>query len=478
MSAVHDWSGPRSCEQYVGFVSAQNPPGLVVRLATHGPIPTTAADQAELKAKRIVGTILAFPKLGFVSAPYTKKAKPGKEPPAPPRRLLEPDSTHRSGEVISVKVFGFHKVSSNFDKGQRDDGCVSTLRLGQTLTFYLNDFLYDTSEKKTVFPEGCPGVIPAYSVVEVHLNPSHNQSKGYGLKIARIAPVPHTLYSYASSQGFQALARTPEEASQFVKDCAAQCESVQNQVEQSRFSFVAEVDRTARVVDVREDLPYLRIECPEGSSATPVPGVHSLDVPLAALQSFTNFPGDVVGARTLVDLAIAAGALRVFAVFDDYHNHKEPALGQYRCVPLVNTRVLLAAVQERGLETTESSVVFPVDWGLHHEPTLRSLALRVSTVPVGQEEGEAPHDDAFDVTACVAPPTPDLVLVSPACAFTRGYRVLVGNPGSAAERANYIMACYFDASPKGSGFSLGCGGGPGRVTGYKRVRFSDEENDE
>jgi len=475
MTARYDWSRPRYAQQFTGFASSQNPTGLVVRMVNHSPIPTTAADQAEMKAKRIVGTILSFPKLGFVSAPYAKKAKAGKEPPAPPKRLLEPHTTDM-GEVTSVRVYGFHKVSSNFDKGPRDDDFVSTLRVGQTLTFYLNEFMYDTSEKKTVFAEGCPGVIPPYSVVELQLNPSHNQSKGYGLKIAKITPQAPTLYSYLLRPASRLLCGTAEAAQHFAKDCAKECESVVNQVEQARFAFVSTVDRSARVVDIREDLEFLRLECPQGTCATPVPGVASLDVSFEVLQRFTNFPGDLNGARTLVDLAIAAGALRVLVTYDDYYNHKEPALGQYRCVPIVDAEAFLASVEEAKMETTSASVTFPVPWTLQQDPSLSCVAFRVFTVPVSQDEGEAPHDDAFDIKECVQAPCPDLPIQSPVCACEKGYRVLVGNPGQGEDDDYYVLDCFFNAAPKtvmggASGFA---GAQPGRTTGYKRVRVGED----
>jgi hypothetical protein len=475
MTTRNDWNHPRTAQQHIGYLQdGQNPMGLIVRLVTHSLIPTTAADQADYKAKRIVGTVLSFPKLGFVSAPYAKKAKAGKDQPVQPKRLLEPLTVGQYGEVTSVKVYGFHKANSNYDKGPRDDDFCSTLRLGQTLTFYLNEFMFDTKEK-AVFPEGMTGVIPPYSVIEVQLNPSHNQSSGYGLKVAKITPQGPTLYSYLGSQGFQALARTAEQAAASAKEWAAECASVEKQVEQSRFAFVAEVDRSARVVDIREDLEFLRIECPGGSGATPVPGVYNLDVSFADAQRFTNFPGDLTSARTLLDCAIAAGALRVLVTFDDYYNHKEPALSQYRCAPLVDTEALLAPVHAKDLETSKGTVVFLADWGLQHDPALHTMGLRVSTVPVSQEEGETPHDDAFDVKACVAPPSPDLALVSPLCAFDRGYRVLLGNPGDGdAEEAFYVLDCYFNAAPKSVTGAAG-GGKPGKTTGYKRVRFEEDE---
>lgn len=476
MSARKDWGPPRSAMQHIGYLQdGQNPAGLIVRLVTHLPIPTSAADQAEVKTKRIVGTILSFPKLGYVSAPYSKKAKTAKDQPGQPKKLLEIASTTQYGEVTAVRVFGFHKVNSNFDKGNRDEECVSTLVLGQTLTFYLNEFMFDTKEK-AVFPEGVQGVIAPYTVIEVQLNPSHNQSKGYGLKVARITPQGPTLYSYLASQGFSALSRTSEEASLRAKSAAQDCLSIANQVEQSRYAFTATVDPSARVVDIREDLDFLRIECSEESGTTPVPGVYCLDVSFDDMQRFTNFPGDLMGARTLMDLAIAAGALRVLVTYDDYYNHKETALSQFRCVPLIDTEVFLKPVEAEQFETSRASLLFPAHWTVRHEPILQVVGYKVSTVPATQEEGQlCAYDQSRE---CLAPPCPDMVLCSPACAFQRGYRVLVGNPGSEEDESFYVLDCFFNAAPKATTGSAGSGGKPGRTTGYKRVLSDGDMEDE
>jgi hypothetical protein len=60
--------------------------------------------------------------------------------------------------------------------------------------------MHDTTEE-AVFPEGLSGCIPAFKVVELLLNPLHNQSTGYGLKIAKITPQGHTLFSYLNLPG-------------------------------------------------------------------------------------------------------------------------------------------------------------------------------------------------------------------------------------------------------------------------------------
>jgi hypothetical protein len=61
--------------------------------------------------------------------------------------------------------------------------------------------------------------------------------------------------------------------------------------------------------------------------------------------------------------------------------------------------------------------------------------------------------------------------VSSACAYHRGYKLYVGNPGSGAFdiEAFYVLGLVFDALPA----AKEGGGGGGAITGYKRVRFDD-----
>ena len=478
-SASYDWAPPRTAHSFTGYLQdgPNKAPGLVVRLAMHTPIPYTAADWQESGQKRIVGTILGFPKLGFVSAPYSKKPAKSSKYQAPkdqgssrPQPLLEPVETSH-GEVTAVRVFNFHKVNSTFDKGDRDDSSVSILTVGQAFTYRISEYLYE----KSVFPEGAAGFIPAFSVVEVQLNPSHNQSDGYGVKVARVRPMAYSLYSLTGCGGaLDRIQKTADAALEFVREQAKVCAPVCNVLEQARYGFYAPVDPTARVVDIRDDLEFVRIECPHGSGSTPVPGAQCVDVAHEDLMRFANSPGDLLAARTLVDLAIAAGAVRMFATFNDYYNKQEPALSQFRGVPLVDCASFLAPIQEGALETSEESVTFRADWKVPHDPELQLIALRVGTIPAEQEEGEVAPEDIFGVSkSYVAPPCPDMPLVSPACSFGRGYRVLVGNPGSGeedAEDAYYVLDSYFDAAA-GRKNGAGGGAGAGGVTGYKRVKI-------
>lgn len=475
MSASYDWANPRTAHAFTGYVQdgPMKPTGLVVRLAMHTPIPYTADDWQESGQKRMMGTILGFPKLGFVSAPYSKKPAKASKYAAPKEQTTRPQpllevATTSSGEVTSVRMFNFHKGSTTFDKGERDDTSVSVLSVGQTLTYFISEFLYE----KQIFPDGATGIIPAFSVVEMQLNPSHNQAKGYGFKIGKVTPRLPSLYSYMGSAGaLEKIQHTAESSLEFAKEQSKLCEPVSNLVEQARYGFYCTVDPTARVVDVRDDLEYVRIECPHASGNTPTPGVQGVDVTHADLMRFSNSPGDLVAARTLVDLAIAAGSLRMFVTFDDYYNKQESALSQFRGVPLIDCASFLSPIQEGELETSDPSVTFPAEWRVSHDPLLQSIAFRVGVVPKAQAEGESVDDGEVQFQP---PPCPDMSLVSPACAFDKGYKVVIGNPGSGeddADDAYYVLAVYFNATPSRA---LQCGAsGAGQTTGYKRIKLDE-----
>lgn len=467
----YDWAAPRTAHAFTGYAfdpDVAKPSGLVVRTVTHTPVPVTLDDVETKGQRRIIATILGFPHIGFVKAPYKKAGKnaPAKRTPTvaetPPKPLLEVVSRLPDGQPESVRVYNFLKVNSNFDKGERDDASASVLRVGQVLTFYLTDFNFE----KDVFPAGMAGSFPAFTVLDVTLNPSHNASEGFGVKIARVRQHPSTLYSYMTPSGLERLPRDGEQAARMAEEQAGLCEPVAKCVERSRYSFYSAVNPLARVVDVRPDLDFLRIECPPDSGATPVPGVAGVDISLKDLQAFTNHPDDAHGARTFVDLAIAAGALRLFVVFDDYFNRVEPALAQHRGVPLVDVPAFLDPVKGWNLDPKEPYVLFPAPWRVAHSGNLQNIGFLVATAPRTQQAGQPRGDGQV-----VAPPSADLPLVSSACAYHRGYKLYVGNPGSGAFdiEAFYVLDLVFDALPA----AKEGGGGGGAVTGYKRVRFDD-----
>jgi hypothetical protein len=279
----------------------------------------------------------------------------------------------------------------------------------------------------------------------------------------------HSLYSYMGCGGaLPRIQKGAEEALEFVKEQAKLCVPVCNLVEQARYGFYASVDPTARTVDVRDDLEYVRIECPHGSGNTAVSGTHGIDISHEDLMRFANSPGDIVSARTLVDLAISAGALKMFVTFDDYYNKQEAALSQFRGVPLVDCASFLEPVREDDLDTSETSVTFPATWKVPHDANLQSIAFCVGVTP--KTQSEKANDD--DEESFVAAPCLDMPLMSGACAFERGYKIVIGNPGTDDDDEDdsyYVLAVYFNASPNRTRATGG--GTAGSTTGYKRVKI-------
>ena len=495
MSASYDWSHPRTAHGFTGYVAegGSKVAGLVVHLAMHTPFPTTEEDRLSSNIKRIAGTVVAIAKVGFMKAPYKKpSAKPGKpaakdktlEARAQP--LLEVDQVRRAvfarvwicggaglsrrvqasegtGEVLSVRLYNFVKANSNFDRGDRDDASVSTVRVGQMLTFALTEYTFGSDGDKLVFPEGVTGVVPANTVVEVVLNPSHNGSAGYGCKFSKARALPQSLYSYMTPAALEALPRTAAEALEFSRAQGEQNPALANCLERGRSAFYCNVNPTARVVDIREDVEFVRIECPHGSGQSAAPGVAGIDVAAEDLLRFTNTPEDLTAARTLVDMAIASGSLHMLVVHDDYYNRQEPSLSTFRGVPLVDAGGFLSPVAEASLQTSDASCTFVAPWRVPHDPRLQTVAIRVGTIPRQQPEG-------------VPPQCPDLSLVSPASRFDRGYRLYVGNPGSGTEDGEdsfYVLNLVFNAGGARAGAGGGKRAGGGDGTEFKRVRLED-----
>ena len=357
---------------------------------------------------------------------------------------------------MSVKLYNFHKANSNFDKGDRDDSSVSVLAVGQVLSFGLSEYTFGGD--KPLFPKGTRGFFEPNTVVDLVLTPSHNQSGGYGCKMSKVALHASSLYSYMKPSGLESLRGTADTALAFCEEQGEKCTPVANCVDRSRFSLYGNVNPLAKVVGMREDLDFVRIECPRGSGQPVLPGVQSVDVAFADLMRFTNCPGDMTSARTLVDLAIASGSLFMFATYADYNHKPAPAFSAFRGVPLIDANAFLSPVDEGVLDTEEESVLFAAPWHVPQDPELSSIGFRVGTIPKAQEEG-------------VAPPCPDLSIVHTACSFKRGYKVYVGNPGTSgeAEDAYYILGFFFNCggAPEGQ---PGVGGG-GQRTAFKRVRF-------
>ena len=195
-----DWAGPRTTLAFTGHVRSEGKyeAGTHLRCVCLNTIPCTAEGAAAAPKTRYSVTVIEIPKGGTSYAPY-KKSKDGKavrEKTAQPLAEVAPAGT-------SVKLYSFAKTKNNMEKGPRDENLTFTIRCGQTLTFYLNDWMFGAD--RNVFQEGVDS-IPAYSMVDFIISSTNNEDpKGYGFKINRIVPHASTLYSYMTPSALMAL---------------------------------------------------------------------------------------------------------------------------------------------------------------------------------------------------------------------------------------------------------------------------------
>jgi len=70
------------------------------------------------------------------------------------------------------------------------------------------------------------GVIPAFTVVDVVVAPTHNQTDGWGCKLVRMVPHDSSLYSYMTPAALDLLPHSEAEALQFYEAMAPKCEHV------------------------------------------------------------------------------------------------------------------------------------------------------------------------------------------------------------------------------------------------------------
>ena len=197
---VKDWSGPRTAACFTGHMRAegQYEAGTHLRCVCLNAIPCTAEGAAAAPKTRYSVCVLEIPKVGTSYAPY-KKSKDGKA--VREKTALNLAELAPGGDA--VKIYSFSKTKSNMEKGPRDEELTFTIRRGQTLTFYLNDWMFGAD--RNVFAEGVD-VLPAYSIVDFIVSPTNNEDpKGYGFKINRIVPHASSLYSYMTPNALMAL---------------------------------------------------------------------------------------------------------------------------------------------------------------------------------------------------------------------------------------------------------------------------------
>jgi len=116
-------------------------------------------------------------------------------------------------ERVGQSVLMYSFVKDGQARGERIDASVSVVAAGQTIRMRLQEFMYEDKKggSNNVFPTDA-SAIPAFSVVELMLNPANQGGfeQGYGLVIARVRPCEFTLYSMHNPLGLGLLPATYE----------------------------------------------------------------------------------------------------------------------------------------------------------------------------------------------------------------------------------------------------------------------------
>lgn len=140
-----------------------------------------------------------------------------------------------------------------------------------------------------------------------------SSSKGFGLSLASIRPLQHSLYSYLHPLGLALLPSTFDEATDLARQLAEKGAPIQAMIETGCVSFVAKVNKKAHLTPIAPGM--YRLSAGEDAA---VESVHELDVREEDLLRYTNAGDDLGYALFLCDMAAAAGALIVFVVRDPY----------------------------------------------------------------------------------------------------------------------------------------------------------------
>ena len=134
-SLVQDWKYPRTAKGFTATLPGQRLQSTVLRCVANNRIPCNAKELACMGKTRFTATILGISG-GYSYAPY-KKAQPGKKVVKDPNAKPLFEEVHSSGTVSFVKLYIYKKEKSKFDRDERVDSIVSTLHLGQVISFYI-----------------------------------------------------------------------------------------------------------------------------------------------------------------------------------------------------------------------------------------------------------------------------------------------------------------------------------------------------
>ena len=332
----------------------------------------------------------------------------------------------------SVLLYSFVKDGQN--RGERVDDKITRLEAGQTIKFLLHHFMFENKSSskggaegaRNVFPADMD-VIPAFSVVEIAINPANTKGydEGWGIGVTRIRPCPFTLYSMFSPIGLELLPSTYEGSVSQAEAGIQLSPSLQKVLETKNTAFFSKVTPGSYLIKHGSDDGY-RLVGPKADPSDPMSrhldamsgGVFAVDISKADLLRFTNGleeeeEDSLIYAQCLVDLAASAGALSCYVIHNEYLLRKDPNRSPYTGVPLIDSNLLLECVNSPSAES--STFPLPFSMGNMDAPYL--------SVDMACVDNNSAGDD--DVPGL---PCPDFVLASGSATSVRyGYPIKLGD---------------------------------------------------
>lgn len=277
----------------------------------------------------------------------------------------------------SVLMYSF--IKDGLSRGERIEDKISHIESGQTFNILLHDHLYEEKKvnggggsnnnnsrasggssdggSRNVFPPGVD-VIPAFTVVEMALNPANSKGyeDGWGFNLMRVRPCAFTLYSMMGPLGLNLLPSTHELSIAQAEAGVQLSPGLRRVLEPKNTGFFGVVVPGSYLVQHGTD--SFRLVGPKENPTDPMSrhldvmagGVFAVDISSKNLLRFTNAcetedEDGLVYAQCLVDVASSVGALSCYVTHNEYLLRKDPNRSPYVGVPLIDSNKLLQCVQ-------------------------------------------------------------------------------------------------------------------------------------
>lgn len=254
-------------------------------------------------------TILRPLSAGFATAPYKLKSQK-RDPDAKALSEL------RYGTQPIMTMWAFKKQGSPGNKGPRSDLCWN-LQAGNTIKLWLDEERVK-DEELTGHRE-----IPALTVCEISVASKNEDSvrNGWCLKITSVRPAGFSLHSMTADLqclcGSVGEARAREMAALAAQPC------LEKELETQSVMFALKVRKEAQLDETGGTLQLVNLG-----------DLHHVELPTEQVLSATNCK-KMEWACALLEVAIAAGALTVVVVANDFWK------GGPRGVPIIDAEALL-----------------------------------------------------------------------------------------------------------------------------------------